>query len=134
MNELSFFIHLNYSANLAFNNHGVAVFQTCEGVHIHPLAFVAVHVGRVVGPHYFLIESDFLKRCPGIMKENVTIWQQVHVVMAGMTSLRSGCFMRPDDLATGVRNGEYVLAIGRPHQHEPLGLGGERGKAKGENR
>ena len=134
MNEFPFFIHVNDSANLALYNHGVAIFQTCEGVHIYSLAFVAVHVGRVVGPHYFFIESDFLKRCPGIMKEYVTIWQQVYVVMAGMASLWPGCFVRPEDLATGVCNGEDVLAIGCPYQHEPLGLGGETGKAKGEGR
>ena len=73
MDKLSRLVHLDYAADAALHNHCVSILQTCESMYIHALALVAIHIGRVIGPHYFLIESDLLKRSPGVVKKDIAI-------------------------------------------------------------
>ena len=99
-------------------------------MYVHTLAFVAVAVGAVVFPDHLLVQGDFLKSCPCVMKKDVAVGQQVNVMVTGVTTLRSGRLMGPEDIALGIGDGDYVLAVGGADEDKTLRLDAEEGEAQ----
>ena len=58
------------------------------------------------------------------------IGQQVHVMVAGVTTLRSGSVVLPEDLTLGVTDGENVFPIGSTDQNETFVVGLDSGPEK----
>ena len=111
MDQLAPLVHFDHASDFALHNAGVAVRQSSKGMHVHPLALIAVAVGTVVFPHHLLVQGNLLERRPGIVKKDVSVGKQVHVMMARVTALRSTCFVRPKHFAGGVGDRQYVFPI-----------------------
>ena len=134
VDNFALFIDLDDAAHPTFDDGGVAVFQPREGVHVHPLALVAVHRGGVVSPDDFFAERHLGELGPTVMVKNVAVGQEVHVVVAGVALLRAGGLVRPKHVAVAVGDCDDVFAVGCADQNQALCPANDSGEQQREHK
>lgn len=125
--ELAFLIDVDDASDVAFDDDSVSVGEAVEGVDVDVFAFVPVGGAGLVFPDDFFAEGDFGRLGPGVVEEDVAVFEEVEVVVSGMALLRAGGVVFPEDLSVVIADGEDVLAVGGTDKDEAVVFGEEKG-------
>ena len=115
LDDLATFVEVDDTTDPTFGNHGVAVGEALEGVNVGALG--------IVFPNNLFIEIDLGGDGPGIVEEDISIGEQLKIVMSGVAALGSAGLELPDDGAVGFANREDIFAIGSTHKDETVFFG-----------
>ena len=102
-------------------------------MHIDFLSLVPVLSRAVVLPNDLFLEGDLLQLGPRIMKQDVPVGKQLHVVMSRVPLRRSFRIVLPEHLPFTVSDGEHVLAVGCSDEDESIVEGFHRESQEQEN-
>jgi hypothetical protein len=117
LDDLTGLIEVDDAAKTALGNHGVTVGEALEGVDVGAL--------RVVLPNDFLFRGDLGSDGPRVVEEDVSVGEELEVVVAGVTAFGAFGIIFPDDGAVGFADGEKVFSVGGADEDEAVFFGEE---------
>ena len=117
LGDLAVFVEVDDAAEAAFSDHGVAVGEALEGVD--------AGVFGVVLPSDLAVEGDLGGDRPGVVEEDVSVGEELEVVVTGVASLGAAGVVFPDNGAVRFANGEDVFSVGSADDDEAVFFGEE---------
>ena len=95
---------MNEASDPALGDHGFAIVEALKSVNVGSFRFVL--------PDDLFLERDLGGHRPRVVKQDVAVGQQLHIVMTGVPSFGSPGLVFPDDRSVGFANCEDILAVG----------------------
>jgi hypothetical protein len=115
--DLAVFIEVDDASEAAFGDHGVAVGKALEGVDVGSFG--------VVFPGDLFVQGDLGGDGPRVVEEDVSVGEELEVVVAGVTAFGAFGIIFPDDGAVGFADGEKVFSVGGSDEDEAVFFGEE---------